>query len=162
MSFDLAAKTDAELKTIIENHEKRQVWGTPLLLAARTELDRRQSAPLDLDTTLRLILDAAREGKFISYKDVADQSGQPWAKVYRKVVHHIGVLSRRELPRLGLMPSVMVVGRGEVHSGHLDEQKQAGFEKFFLELNPTESLRGAALVEREQQKVFEHARTLLK
>lgn len=154
---NLPAKTDGELDAIIANHERLGQWSAPLLLAAVAERSRRRDGGLDLDRTLALILSAAREGRFVTYKDVAAQSGLTWDKVRWRVFDHLGDLCVRERARSGTMPSVMVVPEPNREDGTLSGESYAGFERIHLRLHPSETLRGEALVARERQKLREFA-----
>jgi len=150
VSPDLSDKTDAEIDALIANHERRQVWAAPLLLAALAERSRRRDGGLDLDRTLDLILAATRKEEDVTYKDVAVQSAQPWDRVRWKVFDHLGTLCLREDARNGVKPSAMVVTEGERHTGRLEGETLAGFERICLTIDRHEPLRGTALVERER------------
>lgn len=158
MSGDLTAKTNAELDTLIANHERLGKFGAPLFLAALAERDRRKAGGLDLDQTLALILREAREGRFVTYKDVADQSGRPWNTVRYKVNEHIGVLGQRELARHSVFPCAMVVGEAGRETGTLTVEQLEGFARFWQRLNPSDTASGEALLRREQEKVIAFAR----
>ena len=47
---------------------------------------------LDLQTTYKAILEAARDGRLISYGDLAQANGAKWQKVRRAMNHHLGDL----------------------------------------------------------------------
>jgi hypothetical protein len=153
VSIDLSGKTDAELDTLIANHERRQAWGAPLLLEALAERSRRRDGGLDLDRTLALIMSAVSEGRYVTYKDVAAQSGRPWDQVRWKVFDHLGTLCIREYARTRAIPSAMVVPEANRADGELKGETLAGFERICLLLSPGEPLRGKALVEQERTKL---------
>lgn len=153
MSIDLSAKTDAELDALIANHERKRAWGVPLFLAAIAERSRRRDRGLDLDRTLALIMDAVRQGSYVTYKDIAAQSGRPWDQVRWTVFGHLGNLCVREYGRTKTVPSVMVVPEPNRTDGKLKGETLAGFERICLLLNPEEPLRGEALVEQERARL---------
>lgn len=156
MATDLSGKTDAELNSLIANHERVGAWGAPLLLAAVAERSRRQDGGLDLDRTLDLIFDQTRKGRFVTYKDVAAGSKQPWEKVRWKVFSHLGDLCIREFGSRNIIPTCVVVTEPNRLTGVLDGESLAGFERMCAVLRPTDAVRGAALVERERARLREH------
>lgn len=153
MNIDLSTKTDAELDTLIANHEARGAWSAPLLLSAVAERSRRRDGGLNLDRTLALIHDAVREDRYVTYKDVASQSGKAWDQVRWKVFDHLGTLCIREHAGNGTLPSVMVVTEGNRQTGDLDGETLIGFERICLKIRPEEPLRGGALVEQERARL---------
>jgi esterase/lipase superfamily enzyme len=158
MSVDIAAKTDKELALIIANHERRHSLGTPLMLEAVAEQSRRRDGGLDLDRTLDLILAAAREDRFVTPRQIAARSGQPWGKVKTKVANHVRSLSIREHAGCGIMAGVAVVPEESSEDGELTGEALAGFESLCLALNRKEKLRGQPLVAQERAKLSALAR----
>jgi hypothetical protein len=69
-----------ELENLIENHRRQRATNTPLYLDALRELEKRKTKGLDFDRSLSIILQAAREGRFLSYKERADFSGVDWGQ----------------------------------------------------------------------------------
>jgi hypothetical protein len=158
MSVDLPTKTDKELALIIANHERRHSLGAPLMLAAVAEQSRRRDGGLDLDRTLELILAAAREDRFVTHRQIAAQSGQPWGKVKTKVANHVRSLSIREHAGRGIMAGVVVVPDENGTDGELAGDALAGFESLCLALNRKEKLRGQPLVAQERARLSAMAR----
>lgn len=85
------------------------------------------SNELDLMTTYRAILGAARERRFISYGDLAKANGANWQKVRYKLNEHLGQLVALAVERGWPMPSAIVVNKASVESGALDGSARDGF-----------------------------------
>ena len=75
---------------------------------------------LDLQTTYRAILDAARDRHFISYGDLAKANDADWQAVRYKMFHHLGELAVVATKRGWPLPSAIVVNKKNLRSGELD------------------------------------------
>jgi 5-methylcytosine-specific restriction enzyme B len=69
------------------------------------------SDTLDLQTSYRAILAAARKHRFISYGDLAKANGAEWQKVRHAMNHHLGRLVEIATDRGWPMPSAIVVNK---------------------------------------------------
>ena len=111
---------------------------------------------LDLKTTYRAILEAARRRQFISYGDLAKANGADWQKVRYAMNHHLGELVRVAVQRGWPMPSAIVVNQQSVESGTLDGSARQGFlaaaRQYGLEVDDPE-----AFVKRQQKELFDWA-----
>ncbi len=127
MAVDLAAKTIADLKTILENHEKKGKTAAPSYLAAAAELSKRNSGGLSLDTTIGLIRDAAAAGSYLSYKQIAEGNGAIWNKVSHGMAKHL-IEVNIHAHRLGWpMLSAIVVNKHNATSGSMEMATLKGF-----------------------------------
>jgi hypothetical protein len=75
MAMDLSTKTDQELNNLIDNHRRKRLLRAPLYLEVLTERVRRRENGLEFVKSVRIILEAAREGRCVSYKQLAEASG---------------------------------------------------------------------------------------
>ena len=82
---------------------------------------------LDLQTTYRAILNAARQGKYVTYGTLAKASGAEWAKVRHKLYKQLGDLmtlaAQRDWPLLG----AIVVDQANLETGTLIPSAVKGF-----------------------------------
>jgi hypothetical protein len=135
MAVDLAGKSIDALKTILRNHEVAGKTGAPSFKAALAELGKRTTAGLTLDGTLGMIVAAAREGVFISYKTIALQSGVKPSNLNVSMPKHLLAVCeyghRKGLP----MISSIVVSQSHVADGGMDPATLEGFCKCAATLN---------------------------
>ncbi|WP_294541574.1 AAA family ATPase [uncultured Rhodoblastus sp.] len=82
---------------------------------------------LDLKTTYRTILKAARERRFISYGDLAKANGADWQKVRYDMNRHLGDLVQIAVQNGWPMTSAIVVNRQNLETGTLDGSALQGF-----------------------------------
>ena len=156
MVIDLSAKTVDELKTIIANHEKLGKTKADRYLAAGVELAGRSAGNLSLDKTVGIIATAAKAGAFLSYKDVADQSGAVWAKVHYAMTKHLLDVSRHA-HRLGWpMLSAIVANKQKVTDGTMEPEALTAFCNCARALG-IEVDDEAAFLKAQQEAVFEAA-----
>lgn len=114
------------------------------------------SDTLDLQTTYKAILDAARERHFISYGDLARANGAHWQNVRYKMNTHLGDLVQIAAERNWPMPSSIVVNQANLETGALDGTAREGFiaaaKEFGFDVSDP-----AAFVEKQQKAMFEWA-----
>jgi hypothetical protein len=89
MAIDLAAKSDAELENIVANHRRLQKYNVPLFLEALAILERKKSRGFDIEKTIAIIRDSAREQRFLNYRDIAQASGLEWSYVHWAIGPHL-------------------------------------------------------------------------
>src|SRR6266446_2259312 len=86
---------------------------------ARRKLEQQKTGGLDFDKTVAAIHRAARERRFISYKEVADESGVSWGQARRPINRHLGRLlgwcDKKGYPLL----SAIVVDKKHLDSGDM-------------------------------------------
>ena len=75
------------------------------------------SDELDLKTTYRAILDAARDKRFISYSELAEANHADWRKVRYKIPHHLYNLVKIAAARSWPIPSAIVVSKNNLNTG---------------------------------------------
>jgi|GEM_PF-5358945 hypothetical protein len=75
MPIDVETLAIGQLENLIENHRRQGATNAPLYIDALRELEKRKGKGLDFDKSLSIILEAAKERRFLSYKELADASG---------------------------------------------------------------------------------------
>ena len=81
MNIDVTKLTDEELKNLITNHQNKDAHKAPIYLDALREQAKRRGKGLDFDKSFAVIRAAAAEGRFLSYKELAEASGAEWSSV---------------------------------------------------------------------------------
>jgi len=82
---------------------------------------------LDTEKTYKAIRQAAKEGRFISYGEIADASGLPWAKARRLVPTMLGQLATIAHERGWPLLSAIVVTKENLKSGAIEDAALDGF-----------------------------------
>ena len=111
---------------------------------------------LDFQTTYRSILDAARNGRFISYGDLARANGADWQQVRFEMNEHLGALAALAAKRKWPIPSSIVVNQSNLATGKLDGTARRGFITAAKELGFNVD-DPEAFVENQQRRMFEWA-----
>ncbi len=113
---------------------------------------------LSLKKSYRAILEAAREGRYVSYGDLAKANDMPWQKVRYAMNQHLGDLVKIAAERGWPMPSAIVVSQNKVQSGTLDGAARDGFVNAAGQLGFDVS-DPERFVEEQQQALFKWAAT---
>ncbi len=131
-TFDLAAKTDAEINQWIINHESAKATETQLYKDLLEERVRRGEGAgrLEIQKSLTALTQAARERRYLTYGDLAAASNVPWTKARHQMNGAKGHLDRllevchaRGLP---LLPAICVNESGR-QTGKLEHNALIGF-----------------------------------
>ena len=77
MSIDFSTKTDQQIAVLIANHQRRRIFDTPNYKDAIAERARR--SPFSFERSRAIIETAAREGRYVAYRELAAASGVPWS-----------------------------------------------------------------------------------
>jgi hypothetical protein len=127
MPIDIEKLSTPQIETLIQNHRTKKATESPLYADALRELEKRKGKGLDFDKSLSIIWQAAREGRYLSYKDLADASGADWLQVHYEIGRHIWRLveyaHQKKLPML----SAIVVNKPNVDSGRMEPDTLKGF-----------------------------------
>ena len=75
MPIDITKLSDDQLKNLIENHRRQKATSAPAYLDALREMQVRKGKGLEFDKSFRIIRAAAKDHRFLSYKELADASG---------------------------------------------------------------------------------------
>jgi hypothetical protein len=159
MAMDLSTKTDQELNNLIDNHRRKKLLRAPLYLEVLTERGRRRENGLEFVKSVRIILEAAREGQCVSYKQLADASGATWSKVHYAINQHLWDLVSWANGNGWPMLSAVVVNHKNIENRRMDPETLKGFIAAAEELGRSDI--GAdhdAFLAAEQTRVFEFAR----
>lgn len=154
----VSERDNTQLATLIENYQRQGRVGDAYYLDLLSELARRKGSGLDFDKTFRAVLKAARERRFLSYKQLADESGVEWSKVRYAAGQHLGGLlefaHRKGWPLL----SAIVVNQQNLELGHMEPSTLKGFCEAARALGYVVSDQETFLKD-QQNRVFEWATT---
>lgn len=145
-----------DLKTLegwIEAFRRNGLESDPDFPRLLEEWERRKGQGLDFKKSMRIIHRAAAERRFLSYKDLADESGLDWNKVHYAVNEHVGRLIEYAHRRGWPMLSAIVVNKHNRDTGKMEEYTHRGFLNAARELGRT-VLNEDTFLEEEQERVF--------
>ncbi len=127
MPIDIAKLSDDQLKNLVENHRKRNATTARVYVDALREWQVRKGKGLEFDKSFQIIKAAAREHRFLSYKELADASGADWNQVHYSIGGHLWDLV--EFAHLHKLPmlSAIVVNKPNVGSGTMEPETLKGF-----------------------------------
>jgi hypothetical protein len=128
--MDLTSKSDAEIDTWISNHERLKKTDTELFRSLVVERGRRHGRGLSIDVSMQAMMQAAKNGKFISYGELAEANGIAWTKARHlmngKHGHLDNLLAHCHANGLPLFTAI-VVQKGKLESGDMEDFTLAGF-----------------------------------
>ena len=157
MPIEVATLTDDQLSNLINNHRAKSATTAPLYLEAVAEQQKRHTAGLDIEATVRVLTTAARQRRFISYKEVAGASGAKFNKVRFRINRHLDdVLEychRNGMPFL----TAIVVPIPNLETGKQKPETLKGFVAGVQRLGVS-VINEDDYMEKEQQRVFDWAR----
>ncbi len=111
---------------------------------------------LDIQTTYRAIIHAARRRRFISYGDLAKANGAEWRKVRYKLNDLLGDLVKLAAERKWPIPSAIVVNQRNLETGTFDYKGTQGFisaaKEYGFDVQDPQ-----AFIEEQQNAVFDWA-----
>jgi hypothetical protein len=152
--MDLSEKRKAELENLIANHRQRGATSVPLYLEAMAELARRNGQGLSFEKSLSVILAAARLGRFVTYKQLAEESGAEWSRVHWSVGPHLDqMLAYCHGKGWPLLPSI-VVAQAAGETGRLRGSSLDGFANGCRRLGLDLPQDLEAFADAEQDRVF--------
>lgn len=158
MAKPVAEWTDSELQNIIDNYRRKELTSDPYYLQALEEKGRRKGGGLDFDKTLHAVLKMARAGNYLSYRQLAEESGVDWAKKRSAMTGHLaGFLEfshRKGWPLL----SAIIVNQQKLKSGEMDPSALKGFVTAATDLGYVVD-GDVAFMREQQQAVFEWAKS---
>ncbi len=158
--LDMNGKTTVQLRQLRLNHEAQHATERTLYKEVVAELDRREAGELDLARTLGVITTAARERRYVSYKDVAAASGVAWSAKMKSIIGtHLDEVARSAFKSHDIVLPAIVVNVSNVATGELDPASLRGFVRMVSELRgqehvPEDAVAGRALLKQEQAAVF--------
>jgi hypothetical protein len=151
---DFTKLTDSEIERYVAYHRPQAGLGSPDYLAALEEREKRQGGGLNFGRTFEIVRQAAAEGRFLSYGEVAEHSGLTWKAAMRPMPKHLGNLCEYA-HRMGWpLLSSIVVNKENLNTGELEPQSLSGFIKAAKDLGYVISDERVFLKE-QQHRVFE-------
>ena len=150
---DFEEYSDKQIKNLIENYQRQRKTFDPYFHALLEEHSKRIGNGLNFETTLKAVRSAAKDRRFLAYKELADQSGCEWNKVRHSIPRHLqGLLEYCHARKMPLL-SAIVVNKHNAATGKLDDASLSGFVKGVEELgirvnDPEQFLRD------EQARIF--------
>jgi hypothetical protein len=121
-----ALPTD-QLNNLVANHRRQRATNAPLYLDALRELGKRKGKGLEFDKSLSIILQVAKERRFLSYKELADASGADWHQVRFAMNEHLWKLVEHSHLSHQILFSAIVVNTPNVATGKMDPGTLKGF-----------------------------------
>src|SRR5215831_6505134 len=127
MAINVKELPDDELENLIENH--RRLGATDRLLYMETLKERggRKGKRLEFEKSLSIISCAAREGRFLSYMQLAAASGIGWDQAHFPMNKHLWDLVEYSHRKHGVLFSAIVVNSDNLGSGKMDPPTLRGF-----------------------------------
>jgi len=119
--------SDDQLANLVENHRRQGATEERLFLDALAELARRKGKGLDFDKSYSVITRAAKERRFVSYKELADASGADWARVRYSIGDHLWQLVAYAHGNGWPMLSSVVVNKQNIETGAMEPETLKGF-----------------------------------
>jgi hypothetical protein len=86
---DVAKLSDQQFKNLIDNHRRKGATKSAVYTDALAEQARRTGRGLEFDKSYTVIRRAAAQGRFVSYKELADASGADWVRVHYSIGGHL-------------------------------------------------------------------------
>ncbi|MCZ7854941.1 hypothetical protein [Agrobacterium salinitolerans] len=149
---------DKELANLIANYQRLERVDDPYYLEALSEMARRKGGGLEFEKTFSAVLKAAKERRFLSYKQLAAESGVEWSKVRYAANQHLGDLIEYA-HRMGWpLLSAIIVNQQNLADGSMEPSTLRGFCEAARSLGYAVADENAFLRE-QQQRVFEWAGT---
>lgn len=156
MPKPIGEHSDHQLRNVIDNHRKNGKLNETYYLDALEELARRKGHGLDFQKSFDLVRKAAAEGRFLSYKELADESGAEWSKVRYAVNGHLGDLIDYAHGKGWPLLSAIVVNQKNVASGDMEPTTLKGFIEAAKALGYSVADE-AKFLRDQQQRVFDWA-----
>jgi hypothetical protein len=125
--IDLFKLPPERLRNLIANHRKKGETSSKLYLDAMGELEARTGRGLDFDKSFEVIRRAAKEHRFVSYKELADASGAEWSRVHYEIGGHLWRLVEYAWRRGWPMLSAIVVNKQNTVTGAMEPETLKGF-----------------------------------
>lgn len=125
--IDVTKLDDQGLKNLMENHRRLGRTQEPAYGAAAREWNARHGGGLDLETSLAHLRQAAREGRFVSYGELAEANGATWDKVRYPMNAHLWAPVEHANHRGWPMLSAMIVNKRHRETGEMEPETLAGF-----------------------------------
>jgi hypothetical protein len=151
--------TNAQLSNLITNHRRKGATDAQNFLQALAERQRRKGGGLVFATSFKIIVNAAKDGRFLSYKELADASGVDWGRAHYAIGQHLWDLVEYAHWKQWPMLSAIVVNKRHVQKGGMEPETLKGFIGAARELDLIAAGENEiAFLRRQQARVFAWAR----
>ncbi len=147
-----------KIENLVANHRAKGATAAPLYIEALAELERRKGKGLNFEKSLAIILQAAKDRRFLSYKELADASGVDWGQAHYAIGGHLWNLVEYAHRKGWPLLSAIVVNKPNVRSGKMEPEALKGFITAAHDLNIAVTDEDSFLLE-QQIKVFNWAET---
>lgn len=118
---------DKQLANLIANYKRLGKVDDATYLDAMSEMARRKGGGLDFDKTFQAVIKAAKERRFLSYKQLADESGVEWSRVRYAANQHLGDLIEYAHRRGWPLLSAIIVNQQHLEDGRMEPSTLKGF-----------------------------------
>ncbi len=147
---------DRQLANLIANYQRLGRVSEAYYLDALSEMARRKGAGLNFDKSFNAVLRAGQERRFLSYKQLADESGVEWSRVRYAANRHLGDLIEYAHRKGWPLLSAIIVNQQNLQDGHMEPSTLRGFCEAARALGYAVADESAFLKD-QQQRVFDWA-----
>lgn len=147
-----------QLQNLIANHQRLGRVDDAYYLEALAEMARRKGSGLDFAKTFEIVLKAAWERRYLSYKQLSDASGVEWSRVRYAVNDHLGDLIEYAHRRGWPLLSAIIVNQQHLDDGRMEPPTLKGFCEAARSLGYAITDEEAFLRD-QQDRVFDWAAT---
>lgn len=123
----VGAWDDKQRANLVANYRRLGKEGDAYYLDVLAETARGKGRGLDFEKTFRAFLKAAEEGRFLSYKQLADESGVAWSRMCYVANQYLGDLIEFVHRKGWLLLSAIVVNQQNLEDGHMELTTLKGF-----------------------------------
>jgi 5-methylcytosine-specific restriction enzyme B len=156
---DVKNLSDKNIKTLIKNYQTKRETGRPYYQTLIVEANRRDCGELNIENSIAAITEAARNGSYLSYGDVAKASGCEWKKVRHPMNQHLQRVLEYCHARNAPLLSSIVVNQQALKSGELQDKALGGFVRGVEEATGIKIADPVQFLNEEQARVFSWAGT---
>ncbi len=157
MAVDLSTKSLSDLRQMEANYRAKQLTDAPLYKEILERISTQAKGGLSFEKTIRLVTRAAKEGHFLSYGEIAAESGLPTGMARITVPRHLLELNEHAKHRGWPMLSAIVVAQEHLKDGLMDKETLDGFCKCARKLGEVVTDEGNYL-KKQQAEVFAAAK----
>lgn len=157
--IDVAQLSDQQLQNTIDNHRRKSATDSQTYIEALAEQARRTGNGLDFSKSFEIISRAASEWRFVSYKELADESKADWKQVHYSIGRHLWALVEYAHRKGWPMLSAIVVNKQNVSTGKMEPKTLKGFVAAARALGHSVP-DGESFLNEQQRRVFEWGEAL--
>lgn len=151
----IAQMSPKDIDNEIGSYERLRKTGLPRY--AELVKTRGTRGGFDVRRSADIILSAAREGRFMSYKELADAYGMDWSVARYPINGHLGDVVSWGASQGMPMLSAIIVNQSNLQSGEMDPQTLKGFIAAAERLGLYDRTEPSAFLQAQQQALFAYA-----